>query len=113
MKKAIAALSISIALGLTGCGDKANTQVNESDAAIASSSSQQQMAEQAYLTLVDNYFKEQLALEPIYATFVGVNDYNDQFGDGLSDEYLKKRHDLNNNYLRDVKKLTAANYHMI
>ncbi|PKH53654.1 DUF885 domain-containing protein [Shewanella sp. Choline-02u-19] len=108
MKKAIVALSISMVLGMTGCGDKANTQLNESDVDKSTQLSQQQTVEQAYLVLVGNYFKEYLALEPIYATFVGVNDYNDKFGDGLSDEYLTHRHNLNKRYLSDVKKIDRS-----
>ncbi|PKG57576.1 MULTISPECIES: DUF885 family protein [unclassified Shewanella] len=108
MKKAIVALSISMVLGMTGCGDKANTQLNESDVDKSTQLSQQQTVKQAYLVLVDNYFKEYLALEPIYATFVGVNDYNDKFGDGLSDEYLTQRHNLNKRYLSDVKKIDRS-----
>ncbi|MCL1059796.1 DUF885 family protein [Shewanella gelidimarina] len=108
MKKAIVALSISMVLGMTGCGDKANTQLNESDVGTSTQLSQQQTVEQTYLLLVDNYFKEYLALEPIYATFVGVNDYNDKFGDGLSDEYLTQRHNLNKRYLSDVKKIDRS-----
>ncbi|WOT04059.1 DUF885 domain-containing protein [Shewanella youngdeokensis] len=104
MNKAIVALSIGMALGMSGCSDNANTKI-KAVAAPQVEVSQEQTVEQAYLALVEQYFKDLLALEPVYATFVGVNDYNDQFGDGLSDKYLKQRHDLNNNYLTQVKKL--------
>ncbi|MCL1049489.1 DUF885 domain-containing protein [Shewanella abyssi] len=108
MKKAIVALSISMVLGMAGCGDKVNTQLKEADTAKSAPLGQEQTVEQTYLALVDNYFKDQLALEPIYATFVGVNDYNDEFGDGLSDDYLKQRHNLNKRYLSDVKKIDRS-----
>ncbi|MGB6137414.1 MAG: DUF885 domain-containing protein, partial [Shewanella sp.] len=50
---------------------------------------------------------------PIYATFVGVNDYNDQFGGSLTEDYLKQRHELNSRYFDqaksiDVDKLSAS-----
>ncbi|MEZ9820850.1 DUF885 family protein [Shewanella sp. 10N.286.45.A1] len=108
MKKAIVALSISMALAMTGCGDKSNSQLNEVDTGKTPVVSQERTVEQAYLLLVDKFFKEQLELEPIYATFVGVNDFNDQFGDGLSDAYLTKRHNLNKRYLAEVKKLDRS-----
>lgn len=108
MKKAIVALSISMALAMTGCGDKLNSQLNEVDTGKTPVASQERTVEQAYLLLVDKFFKEQLELEPIYATFVGVNDFNDQFGDGLSDAYLTKRHNLNKRYLAEVKKLDRS-----
>ncbi len=108
MKKAIVALSISMALAMTGCGEKSNNQLNEIDTVKTPVASQEQTVEQAYLLLVDKFFNDQLKLEPIYATFVGVNDFNDQFGDGLSDEYLTKRHNLNKRYLAEVKKLDRS-----
>ncbi|ABV87965.1 DUF885 domain-containing protein [Shewanella pealeana] len=108
MRKAVLALSIGAILGLAGCGenDAKQTQAQEQTSQIAANEAgQEQSAEQAYLLLVDNYFNDLLKLEPIYATFVGVNDYNDQFGDGLSHAYLTERHQLNTRYLKEVKKI--------
>ncbi|ABZ77271.1 protein of unknown function DUF885 [Shewanella halifaxensis HAW-EB4] len=111
MRKAVLALSIGAILGLAGCGENDNKQIQQAEKTAqptAEQSAQMQSAEQVYLLLVDNYFKDLLQLEPIYATFVGVNDYNDQFGDGLSDAYLKQRHDLNTRYLKEVKKIDRS-----
>ncbi|WP_299806534.1 DUF885 family protein [uncultured Shewanella sp.] len=111
MRKAVLALSIGAILGLAGCGenDAKQTQSKDQTTQVApNQSGQEQSAEQAYLLLVDNYFKDLLKLEPIYATFVGVNDYNDQFGDGLSHAYLTERHQLNTQYLKEVKKIDRA-----
>ncbi|MCL1148030.1 DUF885 family protein [Shewanella sp. 10N.261.52.F9] len=108
MRKAVLALSIGAIIGLTACGDNETQQAAQK--VQASETSQTQVgqklsAEETYLALVDNYFNDKLKLEPIYATYVGVNDYNDQFGDGLSDAYLKQRHDLNTRYLKEVKNI--------
>ncbi|GIU44856.1 hypothetical protein TUM4438_17020 [Shewanella sairae] len=107
MRKAILALTISATLGLTACGESENTQSQNTAPAKAQTpqAGQTQSVEQAYLALVDRFFKDKLKLEPIYATYVGVNDYNDQFGDGLSHAYLTERHNLNTQYLKDVKKI--------
>ncbi|MDB2385971.1 DUF885 domain-containing protein [Shewanella sp.] len=105
MKKAIVALSISMALCLSACDNNANTSTQESNANSQANASQEQTAAQAYLALVDRFFNDKLALEPLYATYVGVDDYNDQFGDGLSDQYLKQRHQLNTRYLKEVNEL--------
>ncbi|GIU24174.1 DUF885 family protein [Shewanella schlegeliana] len=108
MRKAVLALSIGAILGLTACGETESKQIQQSAKTEQQATEQvveSQTAQQAYLQLVDNYFKDILKLEPIYATFVGVNDYNDQFGDGLSNEYLTQRHELNTRYLKEVKKI--------
>ncbi|GIU08263.1 MULTISPECIES: DUF885 family protein [unclassified Shewanella] len=110
MRKAVLALSIGAILGLAGCGED-NKQAQQTETAKQQTDGQTgqlQSAEQAYLLLVDNYFNDLLKLEPIYATFVGVNDYNDQFGDGLSHAYLTERHQLNTRYLKEVKKIDRS-----
>ncbi|MCE9684956.1 DUF885 domain-containing protein [Shewanella sp. AS16] len=107
MKIGLLAGTLTLILGLQGCSKTdTNTQVRHEDAAAAESSvAQQPSAEQAYLTLVDDYFKDYLKLEPLYATFVGVNDYNDQFGGDLTEAYLKARHELNQHYFDQVRKI--------
>ena len=107
MNKSVLAITVAMSLALVGCSDAQNSSINTETAketAVASV----QTAEQTYLALVDGYFNETLKLEPIYATFVGVNDYNDQFGGSLSEEYLKARHDLNTRYLKEVKAIDRS-----
>ena len=107
MNKSVLAITVAMSLALVGCSDAQNSSINTETAketAVASV----QTAEQSYLALVDGYFNETLKLEPIYATFVGVNDYNDQFGGSLSEEYLKARHDLNTRYLKEVKAIDRS-----
>ncbi|MFV7769757.1 DUF885 domain-containing protein [Shewanella marisflavi] len=106
MNKTLLALTISALVAMTGCSDKdtsASQTTKGSPAAEKVSATQTQSAEQVYLELVDRYFDDLLMLEPMYATFVGVNDYNDQFGGSLTEEYLKARHDFNSRYLKEVK----------
>lgn len=99
------ALSIAVALMLGGCGDAAQNKPSTQAPAAAVEAPAVQSAEQAYQALVDQYFKDYLALNPIMATYVGVSDYNDEFGDYLSDEYLKQRHDFNKGYLEKLKQI--------
>ncbi|WP_028773527.1 DUF885 domain-containing protein [Shewanella waksmanii] len=104
MKKGILTLAIASALTLSACSQEKNSQVTaNSDVKQTTETAAKQSAEQAYLALVDQYFKDVLQLNPIYATYVGVNDYNDQFGDSLTEGYLKARHELNTRYLKQVK----------
>nr|WP_228729996.1 DUF885 domain-containing protein [Shewanella avicenniae] len=67
-----------------------------------------QSAEQQYLQLADQYFKAQLQLEPIYATFAGVSDYNNDFGGDLTDQYYQATHELNRRYLSLAKQIDRA-----
>lgn len=104
MKLSLLAGTLALALALQGCS-KPETNVVAQDGSTSAAAAQveTQTAESRYLALVDGYFKDYLKLEPIYATFVGVNDYNTQFGGDLTEEYLKARHDLNTRYLAQVK----------
>ncbi len=100
-------LSVAVALALTACGQPESQAPSQPSQEMASSQAKQsvQTAEQAYQALVDQYFKDYLALNPIMATYVGVSDYNSQFGDYLTDEYLKQRHDFNKGYLEKLKQI--------
>lgn len=101
-----------LCLGITACGQtepnmllqpaKIEIQIDENSSSNTAASKAQI---QAYLNLVNRYFADLLAIEPIYATFVGVNTYNHEFGDYLSDDYLKNRHQLNKSYLNQLKKI--------
>ncbi|MCE9678279.1 DUF885 domain-containing protein [Shewanella sp. AS1] len=106
MKRSILAIVITASFALTGCNQSNTTQTTTDTQPPASQMSQS--AEQAYLDLVDRYFKDSLKLDPIYATFVGVNDYNDQFGGALTEAYLKQRHELNSQYLKAVKAIDRS-----
>ncbi|MBB1270126.1 DUF885 family protein [Shewanella sp. SR44-3] len=104
MKKAVIALAIATLFNLQACSKAPENQLNSSVEATqdkASSSVQ-------YQALADSFFKELLALEPLYATFVGVNDYNNEFGGDLTETYLKARHELNTRYLAKASEIDTA-----
>jgi len=104
MKLNVVAGTIALVLTLQGCSKPETTVVTQEGATqTPATQAENQTAESRYVALVDGYFKDYLKLEPIYATFVGVNDYNAQFGGDLTEEYLKARHDLNTRYLAQVK----------
>lgn len=117
MNKTLLAISIGLVISLTACSEsEKNTNkplvtavdlVSETEVE-SSKNLEIQKEEQAYLALVDQFFNDHLMLEPIYATFVGVNDYNDQFGGDLTEEYLKARHDLNTRYLAQVEDIDRS-----
>lgn len=113
MNKTLLALTVSLLLAAQGCSEATTVSSAPEITAESSAAVMPQSASEQYLAMVDNFFNDQLKLEPIYATFVGVNDYNDQFGGALTEEYLKARHDLNSHYFSqaktiDVDKLPAS-----
>ncbi|MGI2114534.1 DUF885 domain-containing protein [Shewanella frigidimarina] len=113
MNKTLLALTVSLLLAAQGCSEATTVSSAPETTADSSAAVMPQSASEQYLAMVDNFFNDQLKLEPIYATFVGVNEYNDQFGGALTEEYLKARHDLNSHYFSqaktiDVDKLPAS-----
>jgi uncharacterized protein (DUF885 family) len=107
MKKTMLALAVSLLITTQGCSD--NTIAPEINNAQSDSKSLavEQTASEKYLAMVDAFFQDQLKLEPIYATFVGVNDYNDQFGGSLTEAYLTERHQLNSRYFDLAKSINV------
>ena len=94
---------------LVGCDNTPSNNQMQSDVVAAEKSIPSlQTQEQAYLQLVEDYFADFLALEPIYATYVGINIHNDKFGEHLSNEYLTKRHNLNSDYLKKLTKIERS-----
>ncbi|MBO1272816.1 DUF885 domain-containing protein [Shewanella sp. 4t3-1-2LB] len=89
------------ALVSTACNERTNS------AAVAplATAIQAQTVDKQYLDIVDQYFKAYLKLEPLYATFAGVNDYNAEFGGDLTEQYLQDSHQLNSRYLALVTAL--------
>lgn len=62
--------------------------------------------------VLDNYFDENLSINPLYATFVGVHKYNDRFSDPISKQSLARQLALEKKYLDkilsvDVKQLSG------
>ncbi|MFQ6371811.1 DUF885 domain-containing protein [Shewanella sp. YIC-542] len=89
-------------LGMTACSYQAGSGSNVPDAGMQA---QAQNPEQQYQAIAEGYFKDYLQLEPLYATFVGVNRYNAEFDTNLTDEYRQARHRLNQHYLAEVQAL--------
>ncbi|WP_095498500.1 DUF885 domain-containing protein [Paraferrimonas haliotis] len=104
MKRWLPLSIIAATLAVAGCLKAPNGDTNTS----TSSQVAKVTANEAYLALADDYFNHDLALNPISATYVGINDYNDQFGDQLTDKWLKQRHQLNKGFLAKAKKIDRS-----
>ena len=92
MKKMI----LVAALALFGC-----TQENDRSAAATSATGEAGPVDNAALLdeLFEAYFEEILELNPLYATFIGDNRYNDRLANSLSPEYREKSRALERKYL--------------
>lgn len=55
--------------------------------------------------LLDSYFEEMLRLNPVFATSIGEHRYDDQLGDGLSEEHRERERLLSSRYLEEISRL--------
>ncbi len=55
--------------------------------------------------LLDGYFEDMLRLHPVFATSIGDHRYDDQLGDGLSEEHRERERLLSSRYLEELSGL--------
>ncbi len=90
-------LALSLALALAAVATPAF-------AADTPQAAQTEQSKAARLTaLYEQYWEENLKLNPITATFQGDPRYNDQLPDFLSADYRQQTHDFNERWLKTVK----------
>lgn len=102
MKLRLALLLVASAFVSTGIA-QSSFAADLSSSAPASQAVNQ--AGQQLRSLVDAYYQANLALNPLSAPDMGVNRYNDQFGDYLSDSWLAQSKALEQDYLKQVKSI--------
>ncbi|MEQ1581131.1 MAG: DUF885 domain-containing protein [Steroidobacteraceae bacterium] len=56
-------------------------------------------------TLVEQYFDELLPLDPLYATYIGENRYNDRLANGIAPEHIARRRDLEQRFLAQAQSI--------
>lgn len=93
------ALAIAIGLSVSACQPSKSVQ-DETKSEVSQGTESQKLN-----SLVKDYFNESLALSPVYATFVGVSDYNDKFEAPISPESLAKGMAFERKYLEAVNQL--------
>jgi uncharacterized protein (DUF885 family) len=59
-------------------------------------------------TLVDQYFEEWLELNPLAATFIGDNRYNDSLPNSIGPQHRAAEHELNTRYLAAIQAIDPA-----
>lgn len=73
-------LLVTVLFFLTNCKKETNKIISNSNE-----------VSKNFNTMLDEYYKEGLKLNPVYATFMGISTYNNHFPNFLSDEYKKDR----------------------
>ncbi len=58
--------------------------------------------------LLERYFEEYLQFNPVAATYIGDNRYNDRLPNDIGPEYRARRHEMNERYLAEVRKFDPA-----
>lgn len=58
-------------------------------------------------TLVEQYFDELLPLDPLYATYIGENRYNDRLANDLSPEHIARRRELEQRFLAQAQSIAV------
>ena len=101
-------IALTITALLTACSDnpKTGSQQNTADperVAITQVSPSAKL-EQIYT----DFFQQQLQLDPLLATYIGRNDYNDQLPNFLSPDYLKQLRAFEQNYLDKVNAIDVS-----
>jgi len=109
MNKSVMALSIALALttSLTGC----STSSSQTSPVVQAENAQQLEAKKVN-EIVEQFFNEMLVLDPLTATQVGVNDYNDRFIAPISKQSIEANKAFEQRYLNrisaiDVKQLSG------
>jgi len=85
-------------IGLAGCGRSEAPPAADVPSPTASAPAEEQQAADIN-ALAEAYFEEQLALNPVAATFLGDERYNDRLAIGISPEHIAKVRESNERYL--------------
>jgi|TARA_R100001440_G_scaffold20357_2_gene34008 uncharacterized protein (DUF885 family) len=97
-------LAISLSLLMAGCGQPQQAGQNaESQKSTIKQTSQTEQLKEIY----NNYFDEQLQLNPLLATYIGDDRYNDQLPNFYSESHRTSSLQLETRYLEQVKKINA------
>ncbi|WP_417439532.1 DUF885 domain-containing protein [Idiomarina abyssalis] len=97
-------LAISLSLLLAGCGQPQQTETaSDSQTSSVKQTSQTEELQEIY----KNYFDEQLKLNPLLATYIGDNQYNDELPNFYSEEHLEELLALEKSYLEKIKGINA------
>jgi uncharacterized protein (DUF885 family) len=105
MNRKYLALAVAFSLGLVACNQSntAPTQKTDETSVITSVSE----SEKANL-LFQAYFDESMQMNPVSATYVGINEYNDRFSAPINQQNLALSLAFEEKYLAKIKGIDAS-----
>ncbi|MEP1551231.1 DUF885 domain-containing protein, partial [Paraglaciecola sp.] len=97
-------VAVLLSLGLLGCGPSTSTKTEDLAATVAAVKSESQKLNE----LVQSYFDESMQMNPIWATFVGINDYDDMFSPPINKANIAKVLAFEALYLDKIKAIDPS-----
>jgi uncharacterized protein (DUF885 family) len=99
------ALAVAFSLGLVACNQSHTVKTQKADeASVITSLSESEKVN----VLFQAYFDESMQMNPISATFVGINDYNDRFNPPINQQNLAQFLAFEEKYLAKIKSIDAT-----
>jgi uncharacterized protein (DUF885 family) len=99
------ALAVAFSLGLVACNQSNTVQTQKvGDGSVITSLSESEKAN----ALFQAYFDKSMQMNPISATYVGINDYNDRFSPPINQQNRDQSLAFEKKYLAKIKGINAS-----
>ena len=99
------ALAVAFSLGLVACNQSNTVQTQKvGDGSVITSLSESEKAN----ALFQAYFDKSMQMNPILATYVGINDYNDRFSPPINQQNRDQSLAFEKKYLAKIKGINAS-----
>jgi uncharacterized protein (DUF885 family) len=105
MNRKYLALAVAFSLGLVACNQSTTTPAQKTDEASVTTNVLE--SEKANL-LFQAYFDESMQMNPVSATYVGINEYNDRFSAPINQQNLALSLAFEEKYLAKIKSIDAS-----
>jgi uncharacterized protein (DUF885 family) len=100
MKRKHLAIAVAFSLGLVACNQSNTAQTQKvEEGSVITSASESEKAN----ALFQAYFDESMQMNPISATYVGINEYNDRFSPAITQQNLDQSLAFEEKYLAKIK----------
>jgi uncharacterized protein (DUF885 family) len=105
MNRKYLAVAVAFSLGLVACNQSNTAQPQKVEKeSVRTSVSESEKAN----ILFQAYFDESMQMDPISATYVGINEYNDRFSPAITQQNLTQSLAFEEKYLAKIKAIDAS-----
>ena len=105
MKRKHFALIVAFSLGLVACNQSSTSQIQKGEEESVTTSATESVKAN---TLFQNYFDESMQMNPVSATYAGINEYNDRFSPAITQQNLEQYLAFEEKYLAKIKAIDAS-----